>query len=400
EARPVHHMGMLGAGLMGAGIAYISSAQAGATVRLKDRDDDGVLRGLRYVRDIVDERIKRKRVTRHEGDRLMSAVTGATTYRGMENADLVIEAVFEDLDLKHRVLAEVEKACRKDTIFASNTSAIPITEIAKGAKNPARVIGMHYFSPVHKMPLLEIIVTDKTAPWVTATCVAFGKKQGKTVIVVNDGVGFYTTRILAPFMNEAMHTLAQGVSIEGIDNALMDYGYPVGPVKLTDEVGIDVGAKVVQTMVTAFGDRMTPPPGMEKLIADNRFGRKNGRGFYLYGQDQKGVDESVYNVLGVRPSARVDSVEIAERCTLQMVNEAALCLQEGILRTPRDGDIGAIFGLGFPPFRGGPFRYVDSMGAQTIVDKLKRYEDRHGTRFAPAKILLDHAKTGHRFYAP
>jgi 3-hydroxyacyl-CoA dehydrogenase / enoyl-CoA hydratase / 3-hydroxybutyryl-CoA epimerase len=232
---------------------------------------------------------------------------------------------------------------------------------------------------------------------VTATCVELGKKQGKTVIVVNDGVGFYTTRILAPFMNEAAHILGEGVAIETIDRALMDFGFPIGPIKLTDEVGIDVGAKVGKIMVEAFGDRMKAPEGMEKLAADERLGRKNQRGFYRYG-GEKGVDESVYEVLGVTPDREMAAETIAERCTLAMVNEAALCFEEGILRSARDGDIGAIFGLGFPPFRGGPFRWIDGVGPKTVVRKLERYRDLLGTRFQPAPLLVEMARTGATFH--
>ena len=361
----VRKVGMLGAGLMGAGIAYVTTAIAKLPVRLKDKDDQGVGAGLEYVRDILDQRVKRKRMTPMDRDVMMARVTGTVDYGGFHDADVVIEAVFEDLGLKHRMLKDIEEHAGKETIFASNTSSLPITRIAEAAEHPERVIGMHYFSPVHKMPLLEIIVTDKTAPWVTATCVALGKKQGKTVIVVRDGVGFYTSRILGPYMNEAAYLLGEGVAIEKIDQALVEWGYPVGPITLLDEVGIDVGEKVGHIMLEAFGDRMKAPPGMDKLVADKRFGRKNKRGFYLYDGKKKGkqVDTSVYDVLGVKPITDKPSSEIVQRCVLSMVNEAAHCFGEGILRSARDGDIGAIFGLGFPPFRGGPFRYVDSVGA-------------------------------------
>lgn len=399
EAKAVKQVAMLGAGLMGAGISYVTAAFAKTPVRLKDRDDEGVLRGLSHVRSIIDKRVKRKRMSRADADRLMSQVSGTTDYRGFGDVNVVIEAVFEDIELKHNVLKQTEEATSKDCIFASNTSSIPITEIAKGASRPENVIGMHYFSPVDKMPLLEIIVTDKTADWVTATCVELGKKQGKTVIVVNDGTGFYTTRILAPFMNEAAFILGEGVAIEDIDNALMDFGFPVGPIKLTDEVGIDVGAKVGKVMRHAFGDRLQQPGDTQKLLDDNRYGRKNGRGFYLYENGKsKGVDSSVYETLGVTVGTKMDAEDIAQRCVLQMVNEAALCFGEGILRSARDGDIGAIFGLGFAPFRGGPFRYVDAVGAATIVARLERYRDLHGARFEPAPILVQMAKDGTTFH--
>ena len=297
------------------------------------------------------------------------------------------------------MVRDVEAAGRHDVIFASNTSSLPITKIAAASKHPETVIGMHYFSPVHKMPLLEIIVTDQTADWVTATCVELGKKQGKHVIVVKDGVGFYTSRVLAPLMNEAAHLVAEGVPIEKIDTAMLDWGFPVGPLKLTDEVGIDVGAKVGKIMVEAFGERMSQPAGMSKLIEDERFGRKNGRGFYLYGGKKKGVDESVYAVLGVEPTNKsVSNEDIAWRCALQFVNEACRCFGEGILRSARDGDVGAVFGLGFPPFRGGPFRFVDQVGAKEVLGRLRELEKRYGPRFSPAPVLEEIARTGQTFH--
>ncbi|MBZ0118608.1 MAG: fatty acid oxidation complex subunit alpha FadJ, partial [Sandaracinaceae bacterium] len=302
KPREVDRIGMLGAGLMGAGIAYVTAVQAKIPVRLKDKDPEGVGRGLAHVRKELDSRVKRRRLSPMERDALMSRVGGTTDYAGFGSIPIVIEAVFEDLGLKHRVLADVEAAGPKDVIFASNTSSIPISKIAEGSSHPETVIGMHYFSPVEKMPLLEIIVTDKTAPWVTATCVELGKKQGKTVIVVHDGVGFYTSRVLGPLMNEAAYLLNEGVRVEDIDRALVDWGFPVGPITLLDEVGIDVAEKVGHIVHGHFGDRMKPPPGFEKLIADKRFGRKNGRGFYLYESKKKGgkkpVDETVYAVLG------------------------------------------------------------------------------------------------------
>lgn len=403
EPRPVAKVAMLGAGLMGSGISYVTAAIAGKRVRLKDKDHEGVGRGLKAVRELFTERVKRKRLTRREAEQQLARVSGTTTYAGFRDVDVVIEAVFEDLDLKHRIVREVEEAAGPEAIFASNTSSLPIGEIAAASERPEQVIGMHYFSPVHKMPLLEIITHERTAPWVTATCVALGKAQGKTVIVVRDGPGFYTSRILAPYMNEAAYTLAEGVPVEAIDRALVDFGYPVGPIVLLDEVGIDVGHKVGEIMRDAFGERMAPPEGQERLIEDGRLGRKNGRGFYLYEGEgkrskQKKVDPSVYEVLGVEPKKELPAEEVAWRCTLQMVNEAARCFEEGILRSARDGDIGAIFGLGFPPFRGGPFRFVDAEGPAAIVERLRALEKTHGARFAPAELLVRMAEQGQTFY--
>ncbi|QRN94677.1 fatty acid oxidation complex subunit alpha FadJ [Archangium violaceum] len=400
KPREVKKVGVLGGGLMGGGIAYVSSALQGVPVRVKDKDDAGVGRALKQVQGIYDERVKKRSLTWREAAAKMALVTGGTGYEGFKNADVVIEAVFEDLALKHRIIGEVEAVTHADCIFASNTSSIPITELAKGSRRPAQVIGMHYFSPVNKMPLLEIITHKGTADWVTATCVEVGKKQGKTVIVVNDGPGFYTSRILAPYMNEAAHLLADGADIAALDKALVEFGFPVGPITLLDEVGIDVAQKVGPIMEAAFGKRMAAPKALEKVVAEGRLGRKNKKGFYTYdGKKKKEVDVSVYELLPHGKNRKqLDSREIAERCALQMVNEAVRCLGEGILRSARDGDVGAIFGLGFPPFLGGPFRYADSLGPAELLRRLEHYQDKYGERFTPAPYLVDMVKAGKTFY--
>ena len=220
---------------------------------------------------------------------------------------------------------------------------------------------------------------------------------------MKDGVGFYTSRILGPYMNEASHILAEGVPVESIDTALVDWGWPVGPLQLLDEVGIDVAAHVGPIVHAAFGDRLIPPGSMDKLVADGRKGRKNGRGFYRYDKDavqhgKRQVDPSVYKTLGIEPKNKLPAEEIQMRCSLSFVNEALLCWGEGLLRSPRDGDIGAIFGLGFPPFRGGPFRYVDTLGAAEVLRRIQSYEDRFGKRWTPAPVLVEMAKKGSRFY--
>jgi 3-hydroxyacyl-CoA dehydrogenase/enoyl-CoA hydratase/3-hydroxybutyryl-CoA epimerase len=400
KPREVKKVGVLGGGLMGGGIAYVTAALQGVPVRVKDKDDAGVGRALKQVQGILEERAKKRSLTPREAHAKMALVTAGTDYSGFKSADLVIEAVFEDLALKHRIIAEVEAITRDTCIFASNTSSIPITELAKGSKRPGQVIGMHYFSPVHKMPLLEIITHKGTADWVTATCVEVGKRQGKTVIVVNDGPGFYTSRILAPYMNEAAHLLAEGADIAELDKALVDFGFPVGPITLLDEVGIDVAHKVGPIMETAFGKRMAAPKALEKVVSSGRLGRKNQKGFYLYGDKKKEVDATVYDLLPHgRDRKHLDAREMAERCVLQMVNEAVRCLDEGVLRGARDGDVGAIFGLGFPPFLGGPFRYADSLGAAELLKRLEHYQDKCGERFTPAPSLEGMAKAGQLFSA-
>jgi len=397
--RDIHTLGVLGAGFMGAGIASIA-VQQGTSVRLKDTDTTRIGKGLASIRGVLQERLTRRQITRLQLDDYMSLVGGTTNYSGFESADLVIEAVFEDLTLKHRVLEEVEPALDSGTIYASNTSTIPIASIAGAAKHPERVLGMHFFSPVHRMPLLEVIVTPETAPEATVSAVAYGKTLGKTVIVVNDGPGFYTTRTLSAYMNEAGRLLDEGASIDAIDAALVDFGFPVGPITLLDEVGIDVGGKVGVVLAEAFGPRMSASDAMRRVVAAGRTGRKGGKGFYLYHADGKkgNVDQTIYEVIGGQRSEMLSS-EIVDRCVLAMVNEAARCLEEGILRSARDGDIGAVFGIGFPPFRGGPFRYIDSVGADHIVGQLEDLNVRFPQRFAPAELLIDMA-TGRKVFYP
>ena len=396
--REIHKLGVLGAGFMGAGIASIA-VQQDTLVRFKDTDTAHIGRGLASIHGVLQERLTRRQISRQQFQDYMSLVGGTTDYSGFESVDLVIEAVFEDVALKHRVLEEVEPIIDTTAVYASNTSTIPIARIAEVAQHPERVLGMHFFSPVHRMPLLEVIVTPATSPEATVSAVAYGKKLGKTVIVVNDGPGFYTTRTLSAYMNEAGRLLDEGASIEAIDKALVDFGFPVGPITLLDEVGIDIGGKVGLVLVEAFGHRMQPSDAMRRVVVAGRTGRKGRNGFYKYDDaGTKGrVDDSVYELIGGE-RRDVLAEEIVERCVLAMVNEAVLCLGDGILRSPRDGDIGAVFGIGFPPFRGGPFRYVDSEIVEKIVERLEDLDARFPSRFTPAPLLLDMAASRRSFY--
>ena len=403
KVRPVKKIGILGAGLMGAGIADVSSTN-GMEVLLKDVSYDAVGQGEKAIWQDLDGKVKKKALSPFQRDVTFSLITGTTDYRGFEKADLIIEAVFEDLELKRKILAETEAYMREDAIFASNTSSLPIGGIAAAARRPEQIIGMHYFSPVPKMPLLEIIVTEKTADWVKATALDVGIRQGKTVIIVNDGPGFYTTRILAPLLNEALEILAEGGDIKEIDRAMRQFGYPVGPIALLDEVGIDVGAHVSKVLGPLFAARGAQPnTAMERLFQAGYKGRKNNQGFYLYGdrsgKEEKSVNEEIYAFFGGTKRRKFDAQEIQNRLSLAMINEAALCLQEGILQSPRDGDIGAVFGLGFPPFLGGPFRYMDSLGLSKILSLMEELEKQHGPRFTPAPILRDRNAKNQRFYA-
>ena len=397
---PVRKIAILGAGFMGAGIASIA-AQQGTLIRLKDADPSRVGKGLGAVRETLRERLTKKQITRQQLDDYMSLVGGTTDYSGFRNVDLVIEAVFEDVAVKQAVLKETEAVTRADAIFASNTSTIPIARIAAASERPSRVIGMHFFSPVPKMPLLEVIVTPETHREVVTTVVGYGKTLGKTVIVVNDAPGFFANRILAPYINEAGILLDEGVSIEAVDRALVDFGFPVGPITLIDEVGLDIAGKSGAIMLEAFGSRMSPSQSLSRVVAAGRTGRKGKKGFYRYDEKGKksGIDASVYDLLPTGPRrVEVPQDEIQRRCVLAMVNEAVRCLQEGIVRSPRDGDVGAVFGIGFPPFRGGPFRYVDSLGAERIVRALEGLNADRAPRFVPAQLLIEMAREGRRFY--
>jgi len=399
--KTIHKVGVLGGGLMGAGIASVTVEKAKIPVRVKDVSIEGVNHALGYNWKLISKKLQRRQYSEIEAKAVQARLTGGTDYQGFQHADMVIEAVFEDLELKHKMVKEVEALQNEKVIFATNTSSIPIAEIATASKRPEQVVGLHYFSPVEKMPLLEIIKTEQTSAEVIATAVEFGKKQGKTVIVVNDGAGFYVNRILAPYMNEAARLVAEGVAVDQIDKALVKAGFPVGPMTLLDEVGIDVATKVAPILQQAFGERMEPPEVFEKVKADDRKGKKNGRGFYLYGDKKKSgksVDPSIYKVLGVNPTTSISDTEIVERCMLMMLNEAARCLDEGIIRSPRDGDIGAIFGIGFPPFLGGPFRHMESLGIAQVVDRLEHYAKAKGERFTPADTLIEKKKEGKAFY--
>ncbi|QCG48013.1 fatty acid oxidation complex subunit alpha FadJ [Aeromonas schubertii] len=403
EPRKVGHVGVLGGGLMGGGIAYVTATKAGRPVRIKDVSQSGIGNALRYSYDLLAKKLKRRHILRSELEKQMSMLSGTLDYSGFHRVDLVIEAVFEDLGLKQKMVADVEREAQGHAIFASNTSSLPIGQIAAQAARPELVVGLHYFSPVDKMPLAEIIPHAGTSPETVATTLAFARAQGKTPIVVKDEAGFYVNRILAPYMNEAARILLEGEPIEVLDSALLDAGFPVGPITLLDEVGIDVGAKISPILEKELGgERFQAPAAFDKLLQADRKGRKNGKGFYLYGKaakkGKKQVDESVYDLLGLKPVAKLPKAEIAERCMLMMLNEAAIALDAGVIASPRDGDIGAIFGIGFPPFLGGPFRYMDRVGIDHLVGRLEHYQKRYGDRFAPSARLQAMAAEGLRFY--
>jgi 3-hydroxyacyl-CoA dehydrogenase / enoyl-CoA hydratase / 3-hydroxybutyryl-CoA epimerase len=397
EAVDVERLAIVGAGFMGAGIAAVSS-EAGMTVRLKDVTPENAAKGLKTARDIVSKRARKRKKARREVVQLTDRIEATHEYTGFRQAELVVEAVFEDLDLKHSVIREIEAASSPTTVLGTNTSTIPISRLAEASSRPETVLGLHFFSPVEKMPLLEIIITPKTAAWAAATAHRYAKKIGKTPVVVNDGPGFYVNRILGPYMNEATLLLEEGASLQAVDRAMIEWGFPVGPITLYDEVGLDVAAKSAKILMAAFGDRIKATTVVQKMVDDDRLGRKNGRGFFRYEEGKKaGPDESVYALIGSPPRKEFTREEIQERLGLGMINEAVRCLEDGILRSARDGDVGAVMGIGFPPFRGGPFWYLQQVGADHVLERLRALEEKHGPRFAPAPMLVAKGEAGETF---
>jgi 3-hydroxyacyl-CoA dehydrogenase / enoyl-CoA hydratase / 3-hydroxybutyryl-CoA epimerase len=397
KARKVERMAVVGAGFMGAGIAAVS-AESGLDVRLKDVSPEAAGRGLKTARSTLTERARKRRRPKHELVKILDRVQATHEYRGFGSLELTVEAVFEDIDLKHRVIREIEEEAGEEAILGSNTSTIPIGRLAEASSRPEQVIGLHFFSPVDKMPLLEIITHDGTAPWVTATCHAWAKRIGKTPIIVGDSPGFYANRILTPYMNEAALLIEEGVRIEDVDRALTGWGMAVGPITLYDEVGLDVAAKAGAIMTEAFGDQIQPNRVLSALVDDGRLGRKNGRGFFLYNDGKKAdPDPSVYELIGSPARRDVPRRDIQDRVALMMVNEAVRTLEEGVIHSARDGDVGAVLGLGFAPFRGGPFWYIDEVGAPAVVARLRELASRYGQRFEPAKMLVSKAEAGERF---
>lgn len=414
KAEKIAKVGILGGGLMGGGIAYVTAMRAQLPVRIKDINNQGITQALNYSWRLLTQRVNKKQLSHQQRERIMSRLSGSLEYSGLENSDIVIEAVFEDLGLKRKMLAEIETKSQKKTIFASNTSSLPIHQIASEAQHPERVIGLHYFSPVDKMPLVEVIPHATTDEQTIATVVALAKKQGKTAIVVGDSAGFYVNRILAPYLSEAANCLLAGESIHHIDQALVDFGFPVGPLNLLDEVGIDVCTKILPILVQQLGERFNAPEVLSIILNDQRQGRKNNRGFYLYpesassqslsklmfwNKDRRLEDPSIYPLIGIKPLNKLSKIDIAERCVMLMLNESVRCLAEGVIRSPRDGDIGAVFGIGFPPFFGGPFRYIDSVGSCKVVETLQRLAQQWGDKFEPCDKLLHMAENNQKFYS-
>jgi len=405
NARPVDTVGVLGAGLMGSGIAEVT-AENEMTVVLKDQTLELAAGGKEHVWTALNQKNEKGILSRFQRDQIAERVIPTARYDDLYNCDLVIEAVPEDVDLKHRVLSDTEAVIADDAVFASNTSSIPIGDIAEAAEHPERVVGMHYFSPVGDIPLIEIIRTEETSDEALATAVETGLAQGKTAIVVNDGPGFYTTRILALYMNEALLLLEEGAEVSAVDEMMKDVGFPMGPYELFDFVGLDVSAKITEVMRSYLpDDRLDISDTASRLADADLLGQKNEQGFYHYDPSDDGADkdrgevnDAVYEHAGGADRSTPPAETVQQRLALMMVNEAVRCLEDEVLRSPTDGDLGAVFGLGFPPFLGGPFHYVDHEGAEKIIERLNRLTDAYGDRFRPADRLREHASEETTFH--
>lgn len=393
----ISQIGVVGAGFMGSGIAQAGAA-GGLEVRLRDVAPEQVARGIKTARDLTTNAAKKGRFTRPETVAIISRLSGTTDYSGFRRAGLAIEAVFEDMSIKRRVIADLEGVLPEDAVIASNTSSLRIGSLAAEARHSARILGMHFFSPVHKMPLLEIIRAPATSDEAVAKALDVGRRMGKTMIVVQDGPGFYTTRVLSFMLQEAGRIFEGGASIQEIDQATTEFGFPTGAFALIDEVGIDVAAHVSQILGEAFGERFPHSASVNHMMAAGRMGRKSGKGFYDYSGRKKKPDRAVYEFRDATPASLPREL-IQRRLSLIFVNEAVRCLGEGVIASPRDGDVGAVMGIGFPPFLGGPFRYADSLGIASIAEELRRMEYAYGSQYSPAPLLEEMMREGRSFYA-
>lgn len=402
-AREVGRLAVLGAGVMGGGIGQLAADQE-IPVRLKDIRPEALASGLEHAAKVFRRQVKKRRLTEERMRRKMALLHPTLDYSGFGRVDAVIEAVVEKLPVKQAVFAEVAGEVGDDAVLASNTSALSIDAIGKDAPHPERVVGMHFFNPVDRMPLVEVIAGVRTAPWAANTVFELCRTLGKTPVLVKDTPGFLVNRLLTFSLGEALWLLHEGHRIEDVDRPMKEWGMPMGPIALTDEVGIDVAVEVAHTLNDAFGDRLPLPPWIDRPVADGRLGAKNGKGFYLYEKGERTEpDRSVFALLGVEPRGEDPEAEragawIVDRMVLRMVDEAARCLTEEVVGSPEELDLAMILGTGFPPFRGGICRYADRRGLGEVVATLERLAGEVGERYRPSEALKKTAEEG-GFYA-
>jgi len=401
EPHEISELGVVGAGVMGGGIAQLAAGE-GIQVRMKDIEHDAVASGLQHARSVFDGAVKRHRMKAREADQAMERISGGVEYGGFGQLDLVVEAVVERLDVKRSVLKEVEARVPEGCILTSNTSTLSIDAMAEVLERPRDFCGMHFFNPVHKMPLVEVVRGSRSSDAAVATVYALALRLGKVPVVVGDGPGFVVNRILLPYLNEAGHLLGEGASIESIDAAATAFGMPMGPLRLVDEVGIDIAGHAGRILHEAFGDRAEPSAPLVAIGETDRLGTKGGLGFYRYeGKKDVGPDPDIYDLLsGAVPAERVeiDEADIRARLLLVMMNEAARILDEGLADSAADVDLAMIMGTGFPPFRGGLLRFADEVHPRVLVERLREYQAEVGDRFTPAPPLVRLAEADRTFY--
>lgn len=398
--RPVQAAGVLGAGAMGGGIAQLVADRLDIPVRLKDLDAEPLASGLAHASKLFDKQVDRHRLTKAEARRKMNLLLPTLDYSGFERLDLVIEAIVERLDIKQKVFADLAAEVPTEAVLASNTSSLSIDLIGKDTPHAERVVGMHFFNPVDRMPLVEIIRGEDTSDATLSTAIDFSRRLGKTPVVVGNGPGFLVNRLLGFYMTESLWLLEEGYRIENIDRSMTDWGMPVGPLALIDEVGTDVAVKVAHILAEAFGDRLPLPEWADRIVEEGRLGTKSGKGVYLYdGRERQTPDPEIYRVLGLAaPESSLPVTQVADRLVLPMVNEAARCLEEKIADTAGDVDLAMIMGTGFPPFRGGLCRWADEQGLEEVIDVLQSFARDVGPRYRPSSALERTAAAG-GFYA-
>lgn len=390
--------GVVGAGIMGGGIAQLFSAKD-VRVRMKDIDWKAIAKGFESAHKIFAKKVKRRRMKQSDLDNAMARIEGTTDWSGFSQVQLVVEAAVENLEIKKKIFKELAQKVSEDTLLATNTSSLSVNEIASGIPKPERVLGMHFFNPVEKMPLVEIIYGDKTSPEAIASLVAFSKQLGKTPIVVKDSPGFIVNRILGPYLNEAIYLLKEGVRPLEMDEIMEKFGMPMGPCALLDEVGIDVASKVSHILYGAFGERMKSPEGMDQVVEEKHLGKKTGVGIYRYENGE--IEEDLSLLAPFNPSSRASDLTnevVMRRLVYSMINEASRCVEEKLVRDVSDIDVGMIFGTGFAPFRGGLLKYADFIGAETVVSDLDIFVKKYGERFKPSPLLQEFSINQRKFY--
>ena len=395
--KPISRAAVIGAGVMGAGIAQWLSARH-LPVVLRDVNAEQVAHGMSTIAKIYNDGVKRHALSRREARDGVDRIFPAPNEAPLRNVDLVIEAAVEKLDLKKTIFQRLDALAGDETLLATNTSALPISELAASTRRPERVLGLHFFNPVHRMQLVEVVAARQTSPEVLERAVKFVRQIGKLSVVVKDSPGFLVNRILMPYLIEAGNLFENGARIEDIDEAMLDFGMPMGPMRLIDEVGVDVALHVAKTLAASFGGRMKIPALLQQMMDAKLLGRKSGSGFYLHGKGEARLNLAVKRFAQGQSAAAISRQELQERMVLLMVNESARCLEEQIVTAPEDVDFAMIMGTGFAPFRGGPLRYADSLGAERVVGAMGALVDRGADYFAPCELLKQMAAAGKNFY--